>query len=263
MDCPFSIEKLLAARGASLKGEGGDTAGAAERRDLTRLICDDYPAFEEFRNAIMDSKSGIELARLQGRTEKRLVEAMLDVGIATSQDGQIAVGGPFPRRYLSGSWLEELAWLASFEAGAEEANFSQELSWQVNDFYGENEIDLIVRRKDRLGFVSCKALQSEFRVDNRKHRNRLMDAVHEANNLVDHFGVPGEKAAVLVTSDLIDESRGAARYAALMGKAAVLDVRIIPLEELRWHKLVNALKDVVEGRVIDHSLDTKLKAGED
>jgi hypothetical protein len=47
--------------------------------------------------------------------------------------------------------------------------------------------------------------------------------------------------AVLVTTDLFDELRGVPRYNALMGKAAVLDVRIIPLEELQWDKLVQAL----------------------
>jgi hypothetical protein len=71
-----------------------------------------------------------------------------------------------------------------------------------------------------------------------------MDAIHEADNLADHFGQPGERVAVLVTTDLHDEMRGVPRYAALMGKAAVLDVRIIPLEELGWERLVTAIGDL-------------------
>ena len=80
----------------------------------------------------------------------------------------------------------------------------------------------------------------------RKHRNRLMDAVHEADNLGDHFGKPGERVAVLVTTDLFDEDRNSVRYNALMGKAAILDVQIIALEDLGWDKLVAAIHNLFE-----------------
>jgi len=73
-----------------------------------------------------------------------------------------------------------------------------------------------------------------------------MDALHEADNLVDHFGAPSDRVAILVTADLIDEVRNQPRYMALMGKAAVLEVRVIPLEELGWDKLVAALSELIE-----------------
>jgi hypothetical protein len=142
-----------------------------------------------------------------------------------------------------------LAWLAAREAGAHECLYGQCIGWSVKGFTGENEIDLIVRRGQTLGFVSCKALRSELDIQDRKHRNRLMDAVHEADNLADHFGRQGERVAVLVTTDLYDEMRGMPRYNALMGKAAVLDVRIIPLEELHWDLLVQALAGLWEDPV--------------
>ena len=151
---------------------------------------------------------------------------------------------PSDKRYLGGGWLEELAFLAAQDAGAHEATYGQVIGWQVKGFTGENEIDLIMRRNDRLGFISCKALRSDLDIHDRKHRNRLMDAVHEADNLADHFGQPGECVAVLVTTDLHDEIKGAPRYNALMGKAAVLDVRIIPLEELAYDRLVVALESM-------------------
>jgi hypothetical protein len=47
-----------------------------------------------------------------------------------------------------------------------------------------------------------------------------------------------------VTTDLYDELKNAPRYNALMGKAAVLDVRIIGLEELSWEQLVQAMRDL-------------------
>jgi hypothetical protein len=127
------------------------------------------------------------------------------------------------------------------DAGADEAFYGQVIGWSVKGFTGENEIDLIMRKENSMGFVSCKALRSVLDMHDRKQRNRLMDAVHEADNLADHFGRPGECVAVLVTTDLHDEIRGVPRYNALMGKAAVLDVRLIPLEELGYDKLVTAL----------------------
>ena len=69
--------------------------------------------------------------------------------------------------------------------------------------------------------------------------------MHEADNLADHFGERGEKVAVLVTTDLYDEVRDTARYQALMGKAAVLDVQLIALEELGWDRLVEAFQGIL------------------
>ena len=72
-----------------------------------------------------------------------------------------------------------------------------------------------------------------------------MDAVHEADNLSDHFGQKGEKVAIVVTTDLFDELKNMPRYQALMGKAAVLGVRVIALEELVWDKLVGAMRELL------------------
>lgn len=45
-----------------------------------------------------------------------------------------------------------------------------------------------------------------------------------------------------MTTDLLDEERGAARYQALMGKAAVPNVRIVPLEDIRRDRLVGVMQ---------------------
>jgi len=133
-------------------------------------------------------------------------------------------------------------------AGADEGLYAQCVGWEVKGFRGENEIDVILRKGERLAFISCKALQSDFDSSNRKLRNRLMDALHEADNLCDHFGRGDDRVGVLVTSDLYDELRGdRPRYQALMGKAAIFDVRIIPLEELEWTRLVQAMGDLIHG----------------
>ncbi len=244
---PVTISNLLKLRNAWLKGDAGDHETADARADISRRISHDYPVFEDVRDHLIANsdaylrgqKSDSHPLQAEGTA---LLEVLLAANLAFRNPEGTAVCELEGRKYLSGGWLEELAWLAIREAGADEAIFGQVLGWKVKEYSGENEIDVIARKGSALAFVSCKALRSMFDVHDRKHRNRLMDAVHEADNLTDHFGRGGEKVAVLVTTDLFDEMRGVARYNALMGKAAVLDVRIIPLEELDWHKLVDAMR---------------------
>jgi hypothetical protein len=238
-----SIESLLKRRGAWLKGNGGDRGLAEARSGLTRRIAEHYPVFEQLRDHVLHG--GAPLEQDDHRDLARdLVSHMEDLGLVTCETTGKAIPHLSGKKFMSGGWLEELAFLAAVEAGAHEALFGQNVGWSAHGYSGENEIDLIVRRDETLGFVSCKALRSMLNVEDRKQRNRLMDAIHEADNLADHFGQPGERVAVLVTTDLHDEMRGVPRYAALMGKAAVLDVRIIPLEELGWERLVTAIGDL-------------------
>ena len=241
-----TIAKLLEGRGAWLKGASHDLTLANARLAMTRSISENYPLFEQVRDRIFHATDSFirhteiipETLTPEGHI---LLGEMLKHGLVIKESHGHEICESQGRRYLSGGWLEELAWLAAQAAGAHECLYGQCIGWSVKGFTGENEIDLIVRRDDTLGFVSCKALRSDLDIQDRKHRNRLMDAVHEADNLADHFGRGGERVAVLVTTDLFDELRGVPRYNALMGKAAVLDVRIIPLEELQWDKLVHAL----------------------
>ena len=248
-----SIAKLLEDRGAWLKGAAHDHEPALARLALTRRIAENYPLFEQVRDRVMQAtESFMRHAEIIPETLSpeghALLGEMLHHGLVIREEHGHEICEVQGRRYLSGGWLEELAWLAAKEAGAHEALYGQCIGWSAKGYDGENEIDLIVRRGSVLGFVSCKALGSELDAHDRKHRHRLMDAVHEADNLADHFGHPGERVAVLVTTDLHDEMRGMPRYTALMGKAAVLDVRIIPLEELGWNLLVQAITELWEDR---------------
>lgn len=247
----MSIESILKERGAWLKATHGDPEVAKANAALSRMIADNYVLFETVRDAVF--KATDEYVHRVPILPHGLDEKGLAL-LADMEKHQMVIRAPNgeaicetkSKRYLSGGWLEELAWLAAIEAGADEALFGQVIGWKVKDFTGENEIDLIIREGERLGFVSCKALRSELDMHDRKHRNRLMDAVHEADNLCDHFGREGEKVAVLVTTDLFDEVKAAPRYNALMGKAAVLDVEIIPLEGIGWQKLVAAIQTLFD-----------------
>jgi hypothetical protein len=242
-----SIDSVLKQRGAWLKTIHGDTEQAKDHAPLSQLIAANYGLFEKVRDRIFKSTEDfmrhVEISPSTLDEEGHfLVTEMQKFGMVIREEHNHAICEVKGRRYLSGGWLEELAWLAAIEAGADEAIFGQVLGWQVKGFTGENEIDLITRHGEKLSFVSCKAFRSELDMSDRKHRNRLMDAVHEADNLADHFGRAGETVAVLVTTDLYDEIKDTPRYNALMGKAAVLDVQLIALEDLSWERLVAAMR---------------------
>ena len=244
-----TIEQLLKQRGAWLKSVRGNEIEARQRAALSRMIADDYMRFENLRDMIGNLAAAVTQAEQDAIYEHpqmaHLLNHMEVAGLIREENlGGVGVETK-ARRYLSGGWLEELVWLAAHEAGADEAVFSQVVGWEVQGFTGENEIDLLMRKDDHLAFVSCKALRSKLDVNDKKHRNRLMEAVHEADNLADHFGRHGEKVAVVVTTDLFDELKNVPRYEALMGKAAVLDVRVIALEEIVWDRLVEAMRELL------------------
>jgi hypothetical protein len=238
-----TIHDLLKRRGASLKGGGGSLELARGRAALTMELARNYALFEGVRDGVL-----LGGERPLSPPEQEMLARLLAAGVVRSEDQGHVICEVNGKRYLSGGWLEELAFLAAVGAGADEAVYGQNLTWSFKGYSGENEVDLIARRGDVLSFVSCKALRSELDMQDRKQRNRLMDAVHEADNLADHFGHPGERVAVLVTTDLFDEMKGAPRYSALMGKAAVLDVRIIALEDLGWDRLVRSFAELWEER---------------
>jgi hypothetical protein len=246
-----SIEALLAARNAWLKGDSGNMEEALSRAEVTRFISDNYPLFEQVRDRIFRATDAFmrhveilpETLSAEGHL---LVQKLLKHKLVVHHEQGHDICEVTGKRYLSGGWLEELAWLAARDGGADEAFYGQVIGWSVQGYTGENEIDLIMRKGGKLGFVSCKALRSGFDNTDKKHRNRLMDAVHEADNLLDHFGKPNERVAVLISTDLFDELKGQPRYMALAGKAAVLDVRIISLEDMSYERLVQAMASMWE-----------------
>jgi hypothetical protein len=240
-----SIASILAKRSAKLKGKTGNSERAESRARLTQLIEHHYPVFEPIRDALLKrTPKNTGEKCVECPNGEKIIAELKEHGLVNHHDEDVASAEA--KRYLGGGWLEELAWLAAVEAGAHEAIFAQSIGWEAKGYYGQNEIDLIVRKNSQLGFLSCKAVGSYFDSDSRKHRNRLMDALHEADNLADHFGTEGDRVGILVTADLIDEVADQPRYMALMGKAAVLDVRIIPLEELGWEKLVAAIGELMD-----------------
>lgn len=245
----LTIEKLLALRGAWPKGISGDMTTAHHRAKLSQMIASDYMHFEHLRDLMFKLVSATtreEHELIYAHPDmKPLMQLMAEVKlVAEHYHGGVKLDAR-AKRYLSGGWLEELSYLAALEAGAEEALYGQAVGWKFREYTGENEIDLIMRVGSKLTLVSCKALKSHLDANDRKLRNKLMEAVHEADNLADHFGRHGEKVALVVSTELFDQVRKVPRYQSLLGKAAVLDVHIIALEEMDWDKLVLAMQGLL------------------
>jgi len=230
------IRARLRARGAWLVEAGqGPIAEARVRADLSRAIADAYPAFEAIRD--------IALGRGEHRPlrDAALVRLLAAHGLVEERSGRAVAADAAARRYLSGGWLEELVFMAAEAAGADEALVGQRVRWRAGGHEGENEIDVLARFVDRLAFFSCKALAAELEREDQAHRKRLMSALDEADNLMDHFGGPQDKAALVVSTDLFAEEARLVRYEQLHGKAAALRVSLISLEKLGWTDLVRAI----------------------
>ena len=229
------LAALLRRRGAHL-AEALDVETARARAATSAAIAEAFPAFEFLRDTV--------LGRIDGRLDDGVSRDLLDRLVA---DG-ILTPGPRPivlladaERYVRGGWLEEHIGLSALAAGADEVRIGQQIDWTARGFRGENEIDTIARFGERLVFVSAKAMRSRLARHDARHRERLMAALQEADNLVDHFGDPSSAVALVVTTDLWDEARRSSRYEQLHGKAAALGVTLVTLETVARHNLVETL----------------------
>jgi hypothetical protein len=81
-------------------------------------------------------------------------------------------------------------------------------------------------------------------LDGARTRERLMDALHEADNLADHFAPDSAIVALAVTTDLVDERIRSVRYEQLHGKASALGVHPLSGESLNWPILLKALRRI-------------------
>lgn len=215
---------------------------ARERATATKSIAFDYRVFEDVRDVLLERKV-MELASVH----RTLLKSLCDVGLAEQSGAGWYVNGQESRRYLTGGWLEEYVALAVAEVGADEVLTGQKVSWRVGNFVGENEIDVLARFGSRLFMCSCKALKSALLPDDVRTRERLMHALHEADNLLDHFAPSGGMVALAVTTDLMDERARLVRYQQLHGKAAILGVSLMTLEHMPWPEIVRRLRLIVAG----------------
>lgn len=240
---PLGIEARLRRRGAWFADRGLDLDLAIKRAVASRAAAADFPVFERVRDTVVRSQDVLfsDAAALELLDRLISCEVVID-------DGHLSSPTADTDRYLRGGWLEELIGLAAMEAGADEVRIGQKVGWIARGFEGENEIDTIARFGDRLVFASAKALRSRLADGDVRHRQRLMEALQEADNLVDHFGEPNSAVALVVTTDLWDERNREPRYEQLHGKAVALGVALVTLETVRFESLVDILRRLGEGR---------------
>lgn len=245
---PSLIERYLNDRGARLTQSGASTE---ERVNHARMIARHFETFDRFRPHLAGARSvgGISPADEDERfVFDRLSKARFMEEIGPGRFAPIA--NPDAVRYLTGEWLEDLAYAAAIDAGADAAVVRANLNWRVGRYRGSNELDVIARKGERLVFVSCKCARAVLEIApgelDETVRVRLLQYLHEADNMADHFGKAGDAVVLMVTTDLIDEARrDRARYGALFGKAEALDVELIGLDHLSWPTLLDRMKRVI------------------
>lgn len=231
------LRSVLGRTGSILIGACDSSIWAdPERSRLTKRIAAEYSSFEDLRDALLERRP-VCLRDIH----TPLLCLISNIGFAERVGETWLATGAEARRYLSGGWLEEYVSLAVAELGAEEVYTSQKVQWRVKDFLGENEIDVLARFGDTVFMCSCKTLKSSLEANNVRMRERLMQSLHEADNLADHFTPSGGVVALAVTTDLFDEETDGHRYQQLHGKAAALGVHLITLEHMPWPRLLERL----------------------
>jgi hypothetical protein len=240
---PSGIAAALAGHGARFLGEGTPLDRAIGRAAATTAVAAAFPVFERVRD--------VAIGRLNDPLADPAACEMVAVLAAAALLGRGSAGLFAPSadadRWLRGGWLEEHVGLSALAAGADEVRIGQKIVWEAGGFHGENEIDTIARFAERLVFVSAKAFRSRLEGGDARHRERLMEALHEADDLIDHFGDAGSVVALVVSTDLWDERRHRPRYEQLYGKAAALGVALVTLEGLARTSLVGRLRELGAG----------------
>lgn len=98
--------------------------------------------------------------KINEKLEDKLIKSNL---VNKNSHKKLSVTSIVAIRYLSGGWLEELAWLLAKECGADECLANVKLKTasnktNTNAQQTENEIDLIVRYQAKMMIVECKTI---------------------------------------------------------------------------------------------------------
>jgi hypothetical protein len=239
------MKRLLAGKNVSLTGELSP--------EQVRRACDWFPhacflaenfiAFDVLRRSLMH-RTYVPAARCRS-----VREYLEDAGLLLPRRG----GGIHPAShdadvFLRGQWLEEYVWKAFSCAGVDAATFHQTIHWRVDAFEGDNEVDVIARIGDRLAFASCKAMKPYPNAAGaQNYRGALINFLNEVDNAQDQYGYPWDSAFLFTTTDFSDDGGvGHSRYGSILGKARALDVFVLGLEDIPWHRLFPYMTKVVQ-----------------
>lgn len=244
------IRELLKERGATVvPGTERDIESIHARKGLVKILADGYPSYNKIVRDLLqpDRKEPVQMPASAGDATHRMLAALCQAGYINRLKGGYELADRAKELYLNGLWFEEFIYHAVLQAGANAALVGVTLRWQAKQYHGKSEIDVIARKGDKLLFVSCKTTRPDFQKDNQKHRNALIAHLHEADNIPDHFGASGDKVALVVTMDLIDEEQeNKVRHEKLFGLAEALRVELLTLEDIGWRQTVERFRKILE-----------------
>jgi hypothetical protein len=237
------IDNLLARRQTRRVGLPGNHLQARSRIDLTKFLAENFVAFDPLRNHLFHPEHGHTLGKTEAQSANTILDRLHDLGwiVPGKNHSWRPTNFGDSHAYLSGGWLEELAFCAHEAAGVDEANYGQDVEWQVEGVTGRNEIDVIARRGEVLSFTSCKTLQPE---KTQSKSNTLRGFLSETDYWNIHFANDQGRALLIVTADFYNEMRhNKHRYPELLARASILEVSLVGLEDLRWDRLVERVHE--------------------
>lgn len=244
------IRALLKERGATVSpSTERDIESVRARKGLVKILADGYPHYNKIVRDLLqpDRKEPVQMPASAGDATHRMLDALCQAGYLMKLKGGYELPNRSVQRYLTGLWFEEFVFHAVLQAGADAALVGVTLQWQVKQYSGVSEIDVIARKGDKLLFVSCKTTKPDFQIVNQKQRIALINHLNEADNIPDHLGVSGDKVALIVTTDMIDEQQdNKPRYEKLFGLADVLRVELLTLEDIGWRQTVERFRKILE-----------------
>lgn len=234
----LTIAEMLGHRGATMIADSGDHQLALSRRSLNAATWQNFP---RFRALYPDISSAPALERVRSLFGPTAFQAGVDGGLFLPEPEGVPLS-LVGRRWATGGWLEEFAYTALLEAGADEAVYAQQLRWSGR--YGPesylNEIDVLAREGDRLVFVSAKAARPNA-VETASGDDRLFQAMLELDYWRRHFGSQNDAAVLITTADFFEERRRV-RHPGLTERAAILDVTLVPADASSASSVVERMR---------------------
>jgi hypothetical protein len=238
------LKRMLEGRGVSLNRELSPEEARRARAWFphARFLAEHFAEYDGLRRGLMNQAHSP--TTLRTHEVRDYLEA---AGLLLPQRG----GGVHPAGhdadlFLRGGWLEEYVYMVFLSAGADAATFHQGIHWRVDEFEGDNEIDVIARIGGRLAFASCKAMKpAPNAAGSQNYRGALVNFLNEIDNAQDQFGYPWDSAFLFTTTDFA-EDLAQSRFGSILGKARALDVYVLGLADLPWRRLLPYMTRVVQ-----------------
>jgi len=243
------MKQLLAGRNVTMLGRVSENEcrRVHEWFPHARFIAENFEDYDHLRRNMMHK------ARSDAKRVANVRDYLEGAGLIYAKSGgAIKPVSHDADMFLRGQWLEEYAYMAFCRARADAVTFHQQVHWEIDQYQGNNEIDVIARVGDRLSFVSCKALRPyPTPSGGQSYRSALVNFLNEIDNAQDQFGYPWDTAFMFTTTALqaavgAKGSSNETPYGSLLGKARALDVYVLGLEDLPWRRLLPYMTKVVQ-----------------